>query len=72
MENSVTFDQLSSVKELKSYYETHISKQHLRDLLQDESRNSQLRLTMLSNALVDFTHTKIDSQGLALLKKVGE
>ena len=43
---------------------------HLRELLQDESRNESLRFKVLDKIWLDYTHTKIDSQGLALLAQV--
>lgn len=62
-----TFDQSPAIQALKQHYETVTKSLHLRDLLQDESRNESLRFKVLDKIWLDYTHTKIDSQGLALL-----
>ena len=62
-----TFDHLPSVRTLKAHYDTVTSNISLRVLLNDETRNSQLRLKFLDECLLDLTHTKIDSAGLKLL-----
>ena len=62
-----TFDKSAAVIALKKHYETVTKSTHLRDLLQDESRNEALRFKVLDKIWLDYTHTKIDAQGLALL-----
>ena len=46
------------------------SKTHLRDLLQDEERNAALRQQIGDGIMLDYTHTKIDLEGLRLLNAV--
>ena len=46
------------------------SRTHLRDLLQDEERNAALRQQIGDGIVLDFTHTKIDVEGLRLLNAV--
>ena len=68
-----TFDKCPSVEALKAHYESVTSKTHLRELLQDEGRNSALRFQALDGKVwLDYTHTKIDAQGLALLNQVAQ
>ncbi len=67
-----TFDKLESVETLKAHYALHTSKTHLKDLLNDEERNNKLRTQVGDDIFFDFTHTKIDSLGFDLLKKVAE
>jgi len=45
---------------------------HLKDLLQDDARNSTLRFKVLDKIWLDYTHTKIDEQGLQLLNAVAQ
>lgn len=63
---------METIKALKQHYADTTSKLHLRELLQDDSRNSKLVFKFNDDAILDLTHTKIDSQGLALLEKVAE
>ena len=66
--STTTFDKSASVIALKQHYETVTKAKHLRELLQDESRNESLRFKVLEDKVwLDYTHTKIDSEGLALL-----
>ena len=69
--SSETFDKVPSVVALKKHYEEVTSKTHLRDLLQDEARNEQLRFKV-GKTWMDFSHTKIDSEGLRLLLEVAK
>ena len=69
--SNTTFDKLPSVVALKKHYDEVTSKTHLRDLLQDEARNEQLRFK-LGKAWMDFSHTKIDQEGLKLLLEVAK
>lgn len=43
---------------LKEHYEKEVKGNHLRTLLQDEKRNSALRIE-LSNLVFDFSHEKM-------------
>ena len=70
--NTTTFDKIASVQALKQHYETVTKAKHLRDLLQDETRNESLRFKVLDKIWMDYTHTKIDSEGLALLGQVAQ
>ena len=71
--NATTFEKSAAVRALKEHYERVTKQVHLRDLLQDEERNAALRFNVLDNKLwLDYTHTKIDAQGLQLLKQVAE
>ena len=56
-----TFDKSAAVIALKQHYETVTKSTHLRDLLQDESRNEALRFKVLDKIWLDYTHTKIDA-----------
>lgn len=56
-----TFDKSAAVQALKLHYETVTKSLHLRDLLQDESRNETLRFKVLDKIWLDYTHTKIDA-----------
>lgn len=67
VESSTTFDKSSSVQALKAHYDSVTSRTHLRDLLRDEARNESLRFKVLNKIWLDYTHTKIDATGLALL-----
>lgn len=77
-----TFDRLSSVKELKNYYDNELSKTHLKDLLTDSDRNQALRLLLKPRegdqdtsdgvCFFDYTHCKIDKRAKELLLKVAE
>jgi len=64
MQKSVTFDLQPSVVTLKNHYDTVTSKTHLKDLLQDQQRNDSLVVKIGDQLIADFTHTKIDMQGL--------
>ena len=68
--SQTTFDKLSSVKALKDYYENEVTKTHLKDLLNNEDRNSKLRASLDNKIILDLTHTKIDIKGIELLQKV--
>ena len=70
---ATTFDKAASVQALKQHYETVTKQKHLRDLLQDEERNEALRFKVLNDKVwLDYTHTKIDKEGLALLGQVAK
>lgn len=71
--SSTTFDKSPSVQALKAHFDTVTSKSHLRELLQDEARNEALRFQCLDSKIwLDYTHTKIDAEGLALLNQVAK
>jgi len=70
VEENVTFDKVASVQALKKHYTEVTSETHLRDLLQDEARNEALRFKFGDNVWLDFSHTKIDAEGLKLLLDV--
>ena len=72
VESSTTFDKVPSVVALKKHYDEVTSKTHLRELLQDEERNAQLRFQVGDKTWLDFSHTKIDSEGLRLLLEVAK
>ena len=57
---------------LKQHYAQVTSKKHLRELLADEGRNEALRFKVLDKVWMDYTHTKIDAEGLALLNQVAK
>ena len=59
MNGPVTFNELQSVKELKDYYETTLNKNHLKNLLKDNSRNAQLK-SQNGTMILDTTHCKLD------------
>ena len=42
---------------------------HLKDLLNDSERNQKLVIPV-EGGVLDFTHTKIDLEGITLLQKV--
>lgn len=65
-----TFDHLHSVRALKAHYDSVTSHHSMQELLNDETRNTQLRIKLLDECLLDLTHTKIDSKGLELLHDV--
>jgi glucose-6-phosphate isomerase len=73
-----TFDKLPSVVALKKHYDEVLSKTHLRDLLNDAVRNDKLKFRFESQwksadgCWLDFTHTKIDEEGLKLLLDVAK
>jgi glucose-6-phosphate isomerase len=67
-----TFDKLPSVIDLKTHYETVTKSKHLRDMLNDEFRNSQLKLKFGYEVILDLTHTKIDTKGIELLLEVAK
>lgn len=68
-----TFDKLPSVVALKQYYETELSKTHLKTLLTDPIRNDSLRTECTSGSFImDCTHTKLDAKGMDLLKAVAD
>jgi|LauGreDrversion4_2_1035121.scaffolds.fasta_scaffold212061_1 glucose-6-phosphate isomerase len=67
---STTFDKNPEVLLLKKHYEETISKTSLSVLLQDESRNEKLRFKVQENLILDCTHAKIDSVGVAHLEKI--
>jgi hypothetical protein len=68
-----TFDKLPSVVALKQYYETELSKTHLKTLLQDSARNESLRTECAEGSFImDCTHTKLDAKGMELLSAVAE
>ena len=52
---------------MKQHYEQVTKQTHLRVLLQDEARNNALRFKLLDSIWLDYTHTKIDGQGLSML-----
>ena len=59
------------MKALKDYYNAVLSKGHLKTLLQDKERNSNLFLNNEEGKFVlDCSHTKIDGEALELLAKV--
>ena len=68
---NLTFDKVPSVIALKQHYANVTSKAHLRDLLQDEERNTALRF-QFGKTWFDFSHTKIDTEGLRLLLEVAK
>lgn len=70
MVQATTFEKSAAVQALKQHYDTVTSGSHLRDLLQDETRNAALRQKLGDDILLDFTHTKIDAEGLRLLNNV--
>lgn len=55
---------------LKSHHK-ELEKTHLRDLLKDEKRNSELLLKH-SDIVLDLTHEKINSHSLDLLAQLSE
>ena len=55
---------------MKSHYETVTKQTHLKELLQDKERNAALTMKFDDKIIMDFTHTKIDAEGLKLLKLV--
>jgi len=67
-----TFDQLPSIKALKEHYDQVTNKSHLRELLQNESRNAKLRVEHEDRVIFDFTHAKIDEEGFAKLQQVAQ
>jgi glucose-6-phosphate isomerase len=68
-----TFDKLQSVQALKQHYEGELSKTHLKHLLNDAARNEALRTECAEGSFImDCTHTKIDVQGMNLLKAVAD
>ena len=67
-----TFDELPSVKALKEHFDNITNKKHLRDLLNQESRNQKLRVEHEDKFIADFTHAKIDEEGFAKLLAVAE
>ena len=46
-----------------------MSKQHLKDLIKDEKRNSDL-VSELGGLVLDFTHSKLDSDAFKLLEEL--
>ena len=70
--STATFEQSAAVQALKQHYETVTKQTHLKDLLQDEERNAALRFQVLDKIWLDYTHTKIDAQGLSLLAEVAQ
>ena len=72
VQSSTNFDKSAAVQALKAHYTSVTSQTHLRDLLQDEVRNEQLRFKVLDKIWLDYTHTKIDATGLALLGQVAQ
>ena len=67
-----TFDQLPSVVALKEHFNKVTEKLHLRELLNQESRNEKLRIEHSDKFIADFTHVKIDEEGFSKLIKVAE
>ena len=67
-----TFDQLPSVVALKEHFNKVTANQHLRTLLNQESRNEKLRVEHSDKFIADFTHAKIDEEGFTKLLKVAE
>lgn len=63
VESIKTFDKLDSISQLKTHYDSELSKTHLRDLLSQDSRNQHLRASLNDEIFLDFTHVKIDEQG---------
>lgn len=70
MVDAATFDQSPAIVALKQHYDAVTSKTHLKQLLQDEERNAALRFKLLDKIWLDYTHTKIDAEGLRLLGEV--
>jgi glucose-6-phosphate isomerase len=62
------------VQALKQYYDTVLTKGHLKDMLNDEDRNNSLFLDVAKDHqfCLDFTHTKLDKEAMKLLGKVAE
>ena len=56
----------------KEHYESVTKHTHLRDLLQDTERNEKLIFKYKDDIILDFTHTKIDKEGLRWLGIVAE
>ena len=67
-----TFDQLPSIKALKDHFDNVTDKLHLRELLNQESRNEKLRVEHSDKFIADFTHAKIDEDGFTKLLAVAE
>lgn len=66
-----TFEKLPSVVELQDYYNSNITKTHLKELLADPARNAGLRTDFAEGGVVmDCTHEKIDLNALNSLKAV--
>ena len=72
MVQASTFEKTAAVQALRNHYETVTKQTHLRDLLQDEERNAALRFKVLDQIWADYTHTKIDLEGLRLLGEVAK
>ena len=72
VESKPTFDQLPTVVALKSHFHDVTSKTHLRELLSDDTRNSQLRASLKSQLHLDFTHAKLDAAGFNKLLEVAK
>ena len=68
MQSSPSLQSLPSVQKLISHY-NDIKAKHMRELLQDESRNAQLRIQNES-VLFDYSHQKITSETLQLLSSL--
>lgn len=68
-----TFDQLDSVKALKTHYETVLSKTHLKELIKDEARNNCLRYEPAGcDFVLTADHCKLDAVQFESLKKLAE
>ena len=68
MQSSPSLQSLPSVQKLISHY-NDIKAKHMRELLQDESRNAQLRIQN-ETVLFDYSHQKITSETLQLLSSL--
>ena len=71
-EDEYTFDHLKSVGMFKDHYENVTKHKHLRELLQDTERNEKLMVNYNDSIVLDFTHTKIDLEGLRWLGLVAD
>ena len=76
VEQTTTFDKLPAVAGLKQHFASVTSGTHLRELLGQESRNTHLRVPLVTNGkedcIFDFTHAKIDAEGFEKLLKVAD
>ena len=73
MESSAanTFDKLESVQKLQAYYDQTLTQTHLKNLLQDPTRNAGLRTEFEAGGVIlDTTHEKVDLQAMELLAGV--
>ena len=54
---------------MKEYYEESLSKEHLKELLQDKERNEKMAIDF-DNILFDFSHEKLDEKMLGMFQEL--